>query len=83
MGTVESGFMTKDLALCIHKSKYMVTVVWIVCALLQLLTAAHDDYHHHHNVARMERKHYLNTFEFLDKVEENLRTKLTAGAGDA
>lgn len=39
MGTVESGFMTKDLALCIHKSKYVVTV-WIVCALLQLLTAA-------------------------------------------
>ncbi|VDM95532.1 unnamed protein product [Thelazia callipaeda] len=40
--TVEAGFMTKDLAICIHGMK---------------------------NVTR---KHYQNTFEFMDKLAENL-----------
>jgi len=43
--TIESGFMTKDLALCVHGSA-------------------------------MKREHYLNTFEFLDKLHENLAAKL-------
>ncbi len=43
--TVESGKMTKDLALLIHKDK-------------------------------MERKHYLNTQEFLNALKENLDKKL-------
>lgn len=42
--TVESGFMTKDLAACIHTTP--------------------------------ERKHYLTTTEFIDKVDEVLKTKL-------
>jgi len=44
--TIESGFMTKDLAICIKGMK---------------------------NVTRED---YLNTFEFLDKLGENLRKKL-------
>uniref|UniRef100_A0A8C8DNW8 Isocitrate dehydrogenase [NADP] n=1 Tax=Oryzias sinensis TaxID=183150 RepID=A0A8C8DNW8_9TELE len=44
--TIEAGFMTKDLAICIKGLS---------------------------NVARTD---YLNTFEFLDKLAENLKTKL-------
>lgn len=46
--TIESGFMTKDLAICIKGMK---------------------------NVTRAD---YLNTFEFLDKLAENLQKKLNA-----
>jgi len=45
--TIEAGFMTKDLALCIYGSK-------------------------------MERKHWLNTFDFLKKLDENLKAKLAS-----
>lgn len=44
--TIEAGFMTKDLAICIK------------------------------GLSNTERKDYLNTFEFLDKLAENLRTEL-------
>ena len=43
--SVESGFMTKDLALCIHGSQ-------------------------------MERSHYLNTEEYMNKLEEMLAAKM-------
>lgn len=43
--TIETGFMTKDLALCIKGNN-------------------------------VERKDYLNTFEFLDKLQDNLNIKL-------
>lgn len=46
VSTIESGFMTKDLALCSKGSN---------------------------NVSRSD---YLNTFEFLDKLAENLRKEL-------
>ncbi|KAK1165922.1 isocitrate dehydrogenase [NADP] cytoplasmic isoform X1 [Acipenser oxyrinchus oxyrinchus] len=46
--TIESGFMTKDLAACIKG----------------LPNVQHSD--------------YLNTFEFLDKLAENLKVKLTS-----
>jgi isocitrate dehydrogenase len=45
INTVESGFVTKDLALCIHGSK-------------------------------MERKHWLNTQEFMAKLGDNLKNRL-------
>jgi len=45
--TVESGFMTKDLALCIH------------------------------NNAGLKREHHLNTRDFMDKIDETLRKKMT------
>jgi isocitrate dehydrogenase len=45
LNTVDSGFVTKDLALCIHGDK-------------------------------MERKHYLNTQEFMNKLSENLKNRL-------
>lgn len=45
--TVEAGFMTKDLALCIHG-------------------------------AEMKREHWLNTFEFLDKLATNLQAQLAS-----
>lgn len=48
VSTIESGFMTKDLALCIKKA---------------------DD---------VKRSDYLNTFEFLDKLAENLKKNLNA-----
>jgi len=46
--TIESGFMTKDLALCIKGS-----------------------------VDKIVRSDYLTTFDFLDKVAENLKAKLS------
>uniref|UniRef100_A0A674MUW3 Isocitrate dehydrogenase [NADP] n=1 Tax=Takifugu rubripes TaxID=31033 RepID=A0A674MUW3_TAKRU len=45
--TIEAGFMTKDLAICIK------------------------------GLAHVSRADYLNTFEFLDKLAENLKMKLT------
>jgi len=44
--TIESGFMTKDLAICIK------------------------------GMANTQRSDYLNTFEFLDKLADNLKAKL-------
>ena len=46
--TIEAGFMTKDLALCVKGG-----------------------------LANVTRKDYLNTFEFLDKLAENLSKKLS------
>lgn len=46
--TIEAGFMTKDLALCIKGS-----------------------------LDKIDRSDYLNTFEFLDKLAENLKKKLS------
>lgn len=45
--TIEAGFMTKDLALCIKGS-----------------------------ISQVQRSDYLNTFEFLDKLAENLAAKM-------
>jgi len=45
--TIESGFMTKDLALCIKGS-----------------------------IDKVQRSDYLNSFEFLDKLAENLAVKM-------
>lgn len=45
--TIEAGFMTKDLALCIKGS-----------------------------IKNVQRSDYLNTFEFLDKLAENLKAKM-------
>jgi isocitrate dehydrogenase len=47
--TIESGFMTKDLAICIKGS-----------------------------VSSITRGDYLNTFEFLDKLADNLAIKMKA-----
>jgi len=44
--TVETGFMTKDLAILVEGS------------------------------TKVDRSKYLNTFEFIDKVAENLNKKL-------
>jgi len=46
--TVEQGFMTKDLALCIRSAK------------------------------ELQRSHYLNTVEFMDKVDQALKKKMFA-----
>ena len=46
--TIENGFMTKDLAICVK------------------------------GTTKVDRKDYLNTFEFLDKLAENLRKKMAA-----
>lgn len=48
VSTIESGAMTKDLALCIKGS-----------------------------MASLQRIDYLNTFEFMDKLADNLRIKLS------
>lgn len=47
--TIEAGFMTKDLAICVKGS-----------------------------VANVQRSDYLNTFEFLDKLSENLSKKMAS-----
>lgn len=47
--TIESGFMTKDLAICVKGS-----------------------------ISNVQRSDYLNTFEFLDKLAENLTIKMNA-----
>jgi len=44
--TVESGFMTKDLALCIHGDQ-------------------------------LKREHYLSTIDFMNKLGDNLKAKLS------
>lgn len=46
--TIEAGYMTKDLAICVKGSANAIT-----------------------------RSDYLNTFEFLDKLAENLRAELS------
>ena len=46
--TIESGFMTKDLAACIK------------------------------GLPNVQREDYMNTFEFLDKLGENIRKKLAS-----
>lgn len=48
IGTVEAGFMTKDLAILVEGSM------------------------------KVDKSKYLNTFEFIDKVAENLNAKLSA-----
>ena len=50
--SVESGNMTKDLALLVHGSK------------------------------NLKREHYLDTFEFIDKVADKLRMCLAAAVAD-
>ncbi|XP_066245328.1 isocitrate dehydrogenase [NADP] cytoplasmic [Euwallacea similis] len=45
--TIESGFMTKDLAICIK------------------------------GMSKVQRSHYLETFEFIDKLAENLKKALS------
>ena len=47
--TIEAGFMTKDLAICVKGS-----------------------------MANVQRSDYLNTFEFLDKLSENLSKKMAS-----
>ena len=47
--TIEAGFMTKDLALCIKGG----------------------------NIANVKREDYLNTFDFIDKLAENLAKKMS------
>jgi len=49
--TVESGFMTKDLALCIHGKE-------------------------------MKREHWLTTTDFMNKLDENLKTKFQSIAAN-
>ena len=44
--TIEAGYMTKDLAICIKGS------------------------------SNVQRSDYLNTFEFIDKINENLKLKM-------
>ncbi|KAG7255445.1 hypothetical protein CRUP_030263, partial [Coryphaenoides rupestris] len=44
--TIEAGFMTKDLAICVK------------------------------GLSSVQRADYLNTFEFLDKLAENLKMKM-------
>jgi len=46
--TIETGFMTKDLAICIK------------------------------GMSSVKREDYLNTFEFLDKIAENMNTKMSS-----
>jgi len=46
--TIESGFMTKDLAICVKNG----------------------------DASKITRKDYLNTFEFMDKLAENLKAAL-------
>lgn len=48
INTIESGFMTKDLAICIK------------------------------GMANVQRSDYLETFEFIDKIAENLTKALSA-----
>ena len=46
--TIQAGFMTKDLALCVKGG----------------------------SIANVKREDYLNTFDFLDKLAENLHKKM-------
>ena len=65
--TIEAGFMTKDLAICIKgwlppiKSDY--SSLYKICIA---------------GMANVQREDYLNTFEFLDKLAENLGKKMAS-----
>jgi isocitrate dehydrogenase len=66
--TVESGFMTKDLAICVKGNRYVhLTYIGVPCTPF-LLTSNFSP----HSVSR---KDYLLTNEFLDKVAANLNAK--------
>ena len=70
--TIEAGFMTKDLAICIKGvAKYVfynfLSIILILTTLKYLFL-----------IYSITRGDYLNTFEFLDKIAENLTKKLSA-----
>jgi isocitrate dehydrogenase len=85
IGVVESGKMTKDLALILHGSKY-VNLSVIIGALPQqwpkhlffLLDIIKLTLCYIILATRLSREHYLNTEEFIDAVAAELKTKISA-----
>ena len=73
VGTVESGKMTKDLALLIHGSKYFATLD-TNCYVLYVQFFVTDC---ESSTFRVTRNQYLNTEEFIDAVAEELRARLS------
>ncbi|PVD33425.1 hypothetical protein C0Q70_04681 [Pomacea canaliculata] len=69
--TIESGMMTKDLAICIKSMNRLVNafckiqgfVRWLMFPII-------------HCTLSVQREDYLNTFEFLDALAANLRKKM-------
>ena len=82
---VESGFMTKDLAIAVHGAKYapspappmLVCLVSPGTPLKNLLPTPHPRFLPSHLIS-VPRSKYLNTVEFLDKIAELLRKRLKA-----
>lgn len=78
--TIEAGFMTKDLAICVKGMAEWVT-------LSHTHTHSKPDYETRLIQTFLlfpsppplstKRSDYLNTFEFLDKLSENLKTKMS------
>lgn len=97
--TIEAGFMTKDLAICIKGmakwvSSYLNSASGSHWALILNLTHEFPDlkisvtFQKHLRInpwhlpvllpVSVQRADYLNTFEFLDKLAENLKIKLSS-----
>jgi len=73
--TVESGFMTKDLAVCIHGNKYGLfhpSSPHFFGGEFQNLFFLSVSFFLSFSV---KRAHYLNTFDFISKIAENLAKK--------
>lgn len=80
VGTVESGRMTKDLALLIHGPKYCLITFSLkdFAILLDFYTWLKNKTFN--VLCRATRSHYLNTEEFIDAVAEELRVRLLRAA---
>lgn len=73
VGVVESGKMTKDLALLIHGPKYCQKDIVLKVLLLYLIFIPNKNFH---VLCRVTRSQYLNTEDFIDAVAEELRARL-------
>lgn len=73
VGCVESGKMTKDLALLIHGSKY--TIIAFSCLLVNLKKLVYR-WTQISWFCRVTRDQYLNTEEFIDAVAAELTARL-------
>lgn len=77
IGAVESGKMTKDLALLVHgSSKYVVAL----SVLYPIHNTCISDFVLTDFCCSVTRSHYLNTEEFIDAVADELRSRLAANS---
>lgn len=81
IGAVESGKMTKDLALLVHgSSKYVLALSVFYPIHMRLHCTCISDFVLTDFCCSVTRSHYLNTEEFIDAVADELRSRLAANS---